>query len=174
MLIENIRQGHPIARALERIQDSDPNDGHRFVLQARSAGSSSMTCVCDPDVRQKSGCHCRASEPNTDSNYLGPPHTIAVRAWSLNGALAVALREPLTSWGLDHDREYAKLDRESTRYVAQENDVIGGWCVTLGPRLPSDGNRELACFVDESMARFIAAALNARQDGLLDESALDD
>ena len=50
------------------------------------------------------------------------------------------------------------------QYVAQEDDTIGGWCVTKGPTRPGDGNRTVASFTTEEMAREVADALNARQD----------
>lgn len=168
-----------IDQALGRIKGSDPNTGHRFVIQASSLGSTRVVCICDPDERRKSGCSCLAAEGHRDSNWMGDPSTIAVRAWSLKDALTVALTQSFADW-VHPGAELDSMEDDSSdngddnvtevefdtdlRYVAQENDVIGGYCVTLGPWPPSDGNREVACFAQEPMAELIAEAFNAKLD----------
>ena len=139
-----------VERALERLAGTSPEGGHPFVIQASSLGSYAVT-----------------GESPVDSNWMGEPSVIAVRGWSLKQALATALREPSSAWlhpGAETDRrtERGEAYDDALVYVAQENDTIGGWCVTLGPWPPSQGNPEIADFVEESMAKLIAEAFNAK------------
>lgn len=44
-------------------------------------------------------------------------------------------------------------------WFARPNDLIGGWCVRIVDTLPSEGPGEVADFIREEDARFIAHAL---------------
>jgi hypothetical protein len=55
------------------------------------------------------------------------------------------------------------VDPKTMRWRAQENNVIGGWCVTPAddPRTPADGVYEFADFLTRDMAEHIANLHNA-------------
>ncbi|MFC8099407.1 hypothetical protein [Streptomyces sp. NPDC057363] len=55
------------------------------------------------------------------------------------------------------------VDFTSQRWRAQEDDLIGGWCVTpeADKRTPAEGAREVANFMDEATAEHVAEIHNA-------------
>lgn len=66
------------------------------------------------------------------------------------------------AWGLSQLRG-KRLEAEVLRrkWFAQENDLIGGWCVMPVNEPPSGGFFAVADFVSEKIARYIAALHNA-------------
>lgn len=59
-------------------------------------------------------------------------------------------------------RLYGELDPLTEPWLAQPDDLIGGWCVTMTavPGTPADGNPPIANFITEGIATHIAALHN--------------
>lgn len=57
-------------------------------------------------------------------------------------------------------REATQVMRQP--WIAQPDDLIGGWCVTLAiPATPAQGNQPIAAFVFQEVAEYIARIHNA-------------